>query len=148
MTLLARKNRIGLQFSGFKELTERLDSLNGDLTRTTEEALKKSKELVTENLKKATVKENYPAQGKYSHGGTAKSIREENDVSWSGTTAEIKVGFEFKESGLKSLFLMYGTPRMKKVQSIYDAVYGNKTKSQIRKIQKETFQNAINGKMG
>ena len=51
---MATKNRIGLQFSGFEEMAARLDELQGDLQRTTEEALIKSKEAVTAKLLEAT----------------------------------------------------------------------------------------------
>ena len=144
---MAKKNRVGLQFSGFRELAEKLDELEGDLKKTTENALRGSKAIVSSGLKEAARESNYPAHGKYSRGGTPESIDVSNDVEWSGTLGEIHVGFDFKKSGLKSIFLMYGTPRMKKVQEMYDAVYGNKTKAQIRKIQKETFQQAIKKKM-
>ena len=60
---------------------------------------------------------------------------------------EIHVGFDFAKSGLTSVMIMYGTPRMNKVQSIYDAVYGNKTKKQVRKVQEEIFTDAIKKKM-
>lgn len=145
---MGRKNKIGLQFSGFEELAEKLDELQGDLKKTTEDALRKSKAVVTTNLLKATQKSNYPAHGKYSkNNGTRHSIDTKKNIEWEGTMGSIHVGFDFKKSGLKSIFLMYGTPRMKKVQAIYDAVYGSKTKKQIRKIQKETFQEAIKKKM-
>lgn len=144
---MARKNKVGLQFSGFEEMAEKLDELEGDLKKTTEDALRKSKTIVAVNLLKATQKSNLPAHGKYSHNGTRHSIDTSKNVNWEGTIGEIHVGFEFKKSGLKSIFLMYGTPKMPKVQAIYDAVYGSKTKAQIRKIQKETFQEAIKKKM-
>lgn len=142
------KNKIGMQFSGFAQLAEQLDKLGGSLNSVTEEALIKSKAIVTENLKKATVKENFPAKGKYSRGTTAASIREDNTIVWNGTTAEIEVGFDLTKSGLTSVYLMYGTPRMKKVQAMYDAIYGAKTKAKIKAVQKETFQAAIQKQMG
>lgn len=144
---MAAKNRIGLQFSGFQEMAARLDELQGDLQRTTEEALIKSKEVVTAKLLEATNKANYPAQGKYSTGRTRQSIDTTQNVMWQGTTAEINVGFDLKKSGLTSIYLMYGTPRMAKVQAIYDAVYGSRVKAEIKRIQKETFDAAIKEKM-
>lgn len=146
---MAKKNRIGLQFSGFEEMAARLDELQGDLQRTTEEALIKSKEVVTAKLLEVTNKANYPAQGKYARRGdpTRASIDTTKNVKWQGTIAEIKVGFDLKKSGLTSIFLMYGTPRMDKVQAIYDAVYGSRVKAEIMRIQKETFDAAIKEKM-
>ena len=144
---MATKNRIGLQFSGFEEMAARLDELQGDLQRTTEEALIKSKEAVTAKLLEATNKANYPAQGKYSTGRTRQSIDTTKNVTWQGTTAEIDVGFDLEKSGLTSIFLMYGTPRMSKVQAVYDAVYGSRVKAEIKRVQKETFDAAIKEKM-
>ena len=144
---MATKNRIGLQFSGFEEMAARLDELQGDLQRTTEEALIKSKEVVTAKLLEATNKANYPAQGKYSTGRTRQSIDTTQNVTWQGTTAEINVGFDLKKSGLTSIYLMYGTPRMAKVQAIYDAIYGSRVEAEIKRIQKETFDAAIKEKM-
>lgn len=148
---MAKKNRIGLQFSGFKEMAEKFDGLQGDLKKTTEDALRKSKAVVVANLLKATQKSNYPAHGEYSTGTTRHSISIKKGVNWEGTMASIPVGISLwdknGEKHLTSIFLMYGTPRMQKVQVLYDAVYGSKTKTQIRKIQKETFQEAIKKKM-
>lgn len=144
---MATKNKIKLEFSGFKEMAEKLDKINGDLKKTSEEALLKSKTVVTQNLLKVTNKSNYPAHGKYSHGGTRHSIDTDKNVNWQGSTASIPVGFDMTKSGLTSIFLMYGTPKMPKVQPIYDAVYGSKTKSQIKKIQQEIFAKAIKEKM-
>ena len=144
---MATKNRIGLQFSGLAEMAARLDELQGDLQRTTEEALIKSKEVVTAKLLEATNKANYPAQGKYSTGHARQSIDTTKNVKWQGTTAEIDVGFDLDKSGLTSIFLMYGTPRMAKVQAIYDAIYGSRVKAEIKRVQKETFDAAIKEKM-
>ncbi len=146
---MATKNRIGLQFSGFEEMAARLDELQGDLQRVTEDALIKSKEIVTAKLLEVTIKPNYPAQGKYARRGdpTRASIDQSKNVTWQGTTAAIDVGFDLEKSGLAPIFLMYGTPRMDKVQAIYDAIYGSRVKAEIKRIQKETFDAAIKEKM-
>ena len=144
---MAKKNRVGIMFIGFADLTTKLEKIGGNLKQTTETALVKSKAVVTVNLVKATKKANYPVQGKYSSGDLRHSIDTDKQVNWSGTVGEIHVGFDFAKSGLTSIMIMYGTPRMNKVQSIYDAVYGNKTKKQVRKVQEEIFTDAIKKKM-
>lgn len=143
------KNKIGLQFAGFDEYVRKLDALEGDVKTVTEEALKESKTLVTTNLQSVVNKANYPAHGKYARRGdpTRASIDTALTVSWEGTLGEIKIGFDLKESGMTSIFLMYGTPRMSKMQGLYDAVYGSRTKNQVKKIQQEVFSNAIKKKM-
>lgn len=145
------RNKLSCSFKGFEEMIDNLERLQGDLKKTTEEALISAKEVVTKNLLNVTNKANYPAQGKYSHGKTRNSIDTDRTVVWTGDIASIKVGFDLKKSGLTSIFLMHGTPRhsppMKAVPGMYDAVYGSKTKSEIKKLQKEIFANAIKKKM-
>lgn len=145
------KNRISLSFKGFEELAEKLDKAGGDLKKVTEKALVAGKNVVMDNLDKVVIKANFPAEeepGRYSNGDTRDSIDRDETVEWNGTTGSIHVGFDFKISGMTSVFLMYGTPRRKKSQTakspkIYDAVYGAKTKKQVAEIQKEIFESEI-----
>lgn len=141
------KNKLRLEFSGFEAMAEQLDKLGGSLEKTAAEALVKSKTVVSQNLLKATQKANFPAHGKYATGETRHSIDTTRTITWEGKTASISVGFDMEKSGMTSIFLMYGTPKMSKVQAIYDAVYGPKVKTEIRKIQKEIFAKAIKEKM-
>ena len=137
------RNKISLSFKGFEELAEKLDKAGGDLKKVTEKALITSKKIVEQNLKDTVNDSNFPAHGKYSTGLTEKSIDTSETVEWNGTEATIKVGFDFKISGLRTIFLMYGTPRMKKSPKIFNAVYGAKTKKQVAEIQKEIFESEI-----
>lgn len=137
------RNRISLSFKGFEELAEKLDKAGGDLKKVTEKALVAGKNVVMDNLDNEVKNSNFPAKGKYSTGLTEKSIDRSETVEWNGTKASIKVGFDFKISGLRTIFLMYGTPRMNKSQKIYNAVYGAKTKKQVAEIQKEIFESEI-----
>ena len=62
--------------------------------------------------------------------------------------ANISVGFDIKQGGLPSIFLMYGTPRMKKDTKLYADVYGKKAQERIKKAQEETFQKGIKKLLG
>ena len=93
-------------FIGFADLTTKLEKIGGDMKKTTETALVKSKAVVTVNLVKVTKKANYPAQGKYSSGDLRHSVDTEKQVNWSGTVGEIHVGFDFAKSGLTSIMIM------------------------------------------
>lgn len=142
------RNKIGLQFNGYKELCEQLDRLGGSLKQTNEKALVKSKTHVTKKLVSVARKENYPAEGKYSTGKTRHSIDTGKTVEWDGTEGKIDVGFDIGKGGLTSIFLMYGTkvhgtPRMKPVKGLYEAVYGEQTQKEIRKIQKQVFEEEL-----
>lgn len=137
------RNRIGLQVEGFEDYMAKLDELGGTtaMKRGVEDALKVSKKHVNPLIEKAMTK--LPAGGRYSTGNTKESIDDSMTVDWQGMTASIKVGFDFSESGLKSIFLMYGTPKMKPVSGLKAAVYGAKTKREIAAIQAEALEKAI-----
>ena len=84
-----------------------------------------------------------PAGGKYSHGDTEKSIDNEMRTEWNALTGEIKVGFDLKKSGMKSIFLMYGTPKMKPVAGLKNAIYGAKTQKEVAEIQEKIISDHI-----
>lgn len=137
------RNRIGLQVKELDYYMAKLDELgNSDaMKRGTEAALKASKQYVNPLIEQAM--NSLPAGGRYSTGATKKSIDKDMTVEWNGMTASIKVGFNLKESGLTSIFLMYGTPKHDPVTGLYEAIYGNKTQREIGKIQEEALQRVI-----
>ena len=141
---MARK-KIGLQFNGWEDYLAKLDELGGAnaMKKGVEEALIESKKHVNPLIEKSMVISNLPAKGKYSFGDTKESIDKEMTVEWSGMTGEIKVGFDFSKSGLKSIFLMYGTPKMKPVSGLKSAIYGSKTQKEIADIQEKILSNHI-----
>ena len=137
------RNRIGLQFKELDAYMAKLDELgNGDaMKRGVEAALKASKQHVNPLIEKSMAK--LPAGGIYSTGDTKKSIDKDMSVEWQGMTASVKVGFDFSKSGLTSIFLMYGTPRMKPVSGLKNAIYGSKTQKELATIQEEALQKVI-----
>lgn len=139
------RNKIGLQVKGFEEYMSKLDEVGGStaMKRGVEGALKSSKAYVNPQINTAMATSNLPAGGKYSTGDTKDSIDTDMTVEWEGMTASIKVGFDFKESGLKSIFLMYGTPKMPPVAGLKNAIYSAKTKKEIAKIQAEALDKVI-----
>lgn len=140
------RNKIGLQVKGFEDYMAKLDEVGGatGMRRGVEEALKDSKKHVNPLIEKAMAKSNLPAKGKYSiNEDTKKSIDESMTVDWEGMTAGIKVGFDFSKSGLKSIFLMYGTPKHDPVSGLKAAIYGTKTTKEIGAIQAEALSRVI-----
>lgn len=132
---MARKNRIGITFRGFEEYAEKIDRLNGDLDNTVKKALQASFDHVTPKVETAI---NRHVQT----GETKRTLKRSETVQWEGRKAYIKVGFKFPK-GMPSIFLMYGTPRMKKDTKLYNAIYGTKTQKEIKQIQKEIFEEEI-----
>ena len=137
------RNKIGLQFSGWEDYMAKLDKLSGTqgMKKGVEEALIESKKHVNPLIEQSMNK--LPAGGKYSTGDTKRSIDEDMSVEWEGMTGTIKVGFDFSKSGVKSIFLMYGTPRMQPVSGLKNAIYGAKTKKEIAEIQEQKLSEVI-----
>lgn len=132
------KNRMTISFSGFDEIAEQLDKLGGDLKEVTSKALKETHQYVTPKVKAAFSKHDV----KYTH-QTASSIIELADIEWQGTIAEVGVGFKISNGGLASIFIMYGTPRMRPDRNLYNAIYGSKVKKEVAKLQQQIFEEAI-----
>lgn len=125
----------------------KLDELGGTdhMKKGVEKALIESKKHITPKIEQAIT--HLPAGGKYSTGITKESIDTDTAVEWEGLTATIKVGFDFEKSGLTSIFLMYGTPRMKPVSGLKNAIYGTKTKKEIAELQESVLWDIITGVM-
>jgi hypothetical protein len=139
---MGRKNRMTVDFSGLELYQKKLASIDGDATkRAFESALKASQNIVRENVTAAM-------QRHTETGRTAKAIIKNSDVEWTGDTASIDVGFDITGGGLASIFLMYGTtvhgqPHIAPDRNLYNAVYGQKTRREVLKIQEEVFQKVI-----
>ena len=139
------KAKMGLQFDGWEETITKLNNLAGNTVtkKAVSEALIKSKEYVNVGIEKAVTSGSLPAKGKYSTGDTKDSINRDKEVTWQGQTGTIKVGFDFKKSGTTSIFLMYGTPKMKPAKGLKTAIYGSKARKEIAEIQSEIINKHI-----
>lgn len=134
------KNKIGLQYDGFEALISQLDSMDGNVKKAVERSLEAAHNTVTTKLV-ADMRRHRRT------GRTAKAIAKDLEIKWEGTTASVKVGFRFPE-GLPSVFLMYGTPRKKKDQNLYNDIYGSRVKREIAEKQKQIFTEEIMKRTG
>lgn len=134
------KKKGGITLEGFDELIVKLDSLNGNIKKAVDDCLQASQDIISSKLEKDMEKHKRT-------GDTKKAIVKNKPVSWKGSKASVDVGFEFPE-GLPSIFLMYGTPRMKKERKIYSDVYGKKTREEIERMQALIIADEIQNAMG
>lgn len=132
--------KIGLQLKGFEDLMADLDKLGGDLTQVTTEALEKSHAYVTPNIHQAMKKH-------HRTGKTERTIEDSGKVTWIGNVASVDVGFDIANGGLASVFLMYGTPKMKKDTKLYNSIYGSATRKKLAQIQEDIILGAIEKRM-
>lgn len=128
--------RCRIEIDGFDEMMARLSEVKGAAKSTSEKALKATHSYVTKEAEK-TIKSHKQS------GDTEESLRKKPEINWSGSVAEVKVGFDISNGGLPSIFLMYGTPRMKKDQKLYNAFYGKNTKEKVKELQEDIFHSAI-----
>lgn len=140
---MATKNKLTLDFPMFDTLKTQLDKAGGNALKTAvDNALKTSNSYVEAQLKAAIAPH-------HRYGTVEESLDARPDqVEWYGTSASIPVGFDLKDGGLPSLFLMYGTkvhgqPHVEPDRKLYDAIYGSKVKKQIQKIQEEAFLSVV-----
>ena len=76
-------------------------------------------------------------------GRTENSLDEIPRVTVEGNKISMPVGFHISQGGLPSIFLMYGTPKMPPDTALYNAVFGDETKREIAKIQREYVKRAM-----
>lgn len=98
---------------------------------------------LTKTHQKITTKAESAIKPHHDTGITEKSLVKNVEIKWKGAEAYVKTGFSIRNGGLPSIFLMYGTPRIKKDQKLYNAFFGKKTKEEIVEIQKEAFFDEI-----
>lgn len=133
--------RMKIMFDGFKDLAYAIDEAGGDLHAAVEEALTKTAELVQNTLGQAALPYAEKGLKGYATGDMFNSLKKENPIHWTGTVAEVSVGFElYEKGGWHSIFIMYGTPRISKNQKIYNAIKGTRTKHAIAMLQEEIMQ--------
>lgn len=131
---MANKTRI--EFDGFEEVIARLTKLDGDIKSVTEKALRETHKTITHKAEEAIAPHKLT-------GATEKSLKRNAEIEWAGTLASVKTGFDISKGGLPSIFLMYGTPRMRKDQNLYNAFFGNKTKKEVMELQETIFYDEI-----
>lgn len=128
--------KMQLEFDGFEKLISKINKMGGDVKGTTEKALKETHKIVTEKAEIAIAPHR-------DTGRTERSLQRNARIEWLGDVGSVEVGFNLKEGGLPSIFLMYGTPKMKKDQKLYDAFYGKTTRNEIIQAQQNIFFDEI-----
>lgn len=131
----------------FADLAEKLEKAGGDVKKATHRAFQQAGEKITADTKAAITSGNLPAGGKYSINKTAGTIVEPK-VHWSGSIAEMDVGFDKSKPGAGG-WLITGTPKMKPdyaLQKIYKQKrYTNNLKKDIQKAFMDAIERAMRG---
>jgi len=129
-------SKMKLEFDGFDEVLNKLYTLEADVPKVVEKALIKTHEIVTNKAKAAIMPHKQT-------GDTEKSLLTEPKTHVFNTYGMVYVGFDISNGGLPSIFLMFGTPKIKKDQKLWDAFWGKQTKDEVSKAQEEIFWEEI-----
>ena len=141
------KNLLKLDVSGFEEYIQKLEKLEADIKPIVSDALNQAGETITDDTFDAVSDSNLPRGGEYSTGKTRESIIKNPRVKWSGTTAEIGVGFDFNKPGAGG-YLITGTPRMAPDKALNKIYKSKKYMKDIQKDMIDIFQDEISRRMG
>lgn len=143
------KKKNGFDASVLAKYADELDSVGGSaaITRATEAAMISAKMLINNEIRNAMQPGNLPAGGEYSAGDTLESLDTTTAVKWEGNTASLRLGFDMSASGITSILLMYGTPKMKPANGLREAVYGESARRTARQ-EKETAIKKVLERLG
>lgn len=135
---MARKSRKnGFDTSMPQRYADQLEAAAGTdaLRRAAQAGMAAAKVEINRQLTAAVQASNLPAGGKYSTGDTLESIDKTMTAAWSGNIATMPLGFDMSKSGLASIMLMYGTPKMAPAPGLHEALYGTASMRRARKEQ-------------
>lgn len=140
---MAKKN--GFDTTVLLKYAERLEAAGGSdaLKQAVAAGMAAAKTAINQQVTSAMQTSNLPAGGIYSTGDTLKSLNKDMTPTWNGNIASLPLGFDMTKSGITSIMLMYGTPKMRPVPGLVDAVYGKKGKAAARKAQEEALQTIL-----
>ncbi|MCI7304107.1 MAG: hypothetical protein SOR93_10995 [Clostridiales Family XIII bacterium] len=128
--------KMTLEFEGFDELIQRLNSVGKDTHEIAEKSLRKGFEAVTPGIASAIAPHRDTGQ-------TEGALVRTPHIKWQGTMASVDVGFDIPHGGIASVFLMFGTPKMAPDCNLYNSVYGAKANRLMRQSAEEVLYEAI-----
>lgn len=138
--------RMQILFSGFADLAEQIDKVNGDLHKAVDEALSDTQKIVSEAVTSSALPYRDKGIKGYATGEMFSTIRNDAKPYWKGTVAEIGVGFGADKSFagfMHSIYIMYGTPKMPKNVKVYNAIRGTRVRKEIAKQQEEVLRKYV-----
>ena len=116
--------------------------MGGDLQKACDTALKSTHEYITPQLSSGIARHDLSGQ-------TAGSLERAPHVVWeTPLKAKVSIGFNLKEGGVPSIFLMWGTPKRKASKMPVDtafknSAFGPKVKREVARLQREALEAAV-----
>lgn len=133
---MAKKSKLAFNFKEMEALADRLEKLGGNLQAACDKALHDTHDYITPNLSSGIARH-------VDTGQTESSLERSAHVVWeSPTKAVVNIGFDLSK-GWPSIFLMWGTPKMKPDTSLKNAAFGPKVRREVANIQRAALEEAI-----
>lgn len=134
---MAKKSKLAFNFDEMYDLAEKLEKAGGNLQGAADRALKATHDYITPNLDSG-IKRHVQT------GETKRSLDRRGGVVWeSPLKAHVNIGFNLDDGGLPSIFLMWGTPKMKKDAKLKGAAFGAKVTREVSAIQRREMEKAL-----
>ena len=133
---MAKKSKLAFNFKEMADLADKLERMGGNLQAACDKALHDTHDYITPGL----------AAGIARHvdtGETEGSLERSAHVVWdSPLKAHVNIGFDLSK-GWPSIFLMWGTPKMRPDTSLKNAAFGPKVRREVANIQRAALEEAI-----
>ena len=125
---------------------DELDRVAGTmgLIQATEAAMKAAKTEINNDVTNDMQPGNLPAKGRYSTGKTLDSLDRDMTVKWDGNIATLPLGFDMDKSGITSILLMNGTPKMQPVKGLKNDLTAKASKK-IRAAEEKAILDVLKG---
>lgn len=131
------KSKFAFDFSEMQKLAETIKQMGGNITDAADEALNDTAKYITGNLAAAWPRHNRT-------GATGSAFMEHPSVKWERPgEAYVDIGFVMDAGGWPSIFVMWGTPKMRPDISLKNAAFGLGTVLHVREIQYQALQKYI-----
>lgn len=129
-------NKFSIDHDDFSSIIDKLTAM-GEAQNVIEDALKATHGIVTPKAAESIALH-------HRTGRTAASLDTSPEVNWEAPwLASIDVGFHIRQGGLASIFLMYGTPRMKPDRKMHSVFFGSAVRNQIQDKQRDIFKRVL-----
>lgn len=134
---MAKKSKLAFNFDEMAGLAEKFEKAGGSLQEAADRALKATHDYITPNLSTGI-------QRHVQTGDTKESLDKRGGVIWeSPLKAHVNIGFNLEEGGLPSIFLMWGTPKMRPDTKLKSAAFGAKVTREVAAIQRQEMEKAL-----
>lgn len=131
---MAKKSKFAFRFDEMYDLADRIEKAGGDLQQAVDKALRDTHDYITSQL--STEIAHHVQTGE-----TRDALVRTPKVKWiNPLKAQVNIGFDLADGGWPSIFLMWGTPKMKPDIKLRKAAYGPAVQREVARIQREALE--------